>query len=138
MRKIYEKINLYVYLFVPLSLIVVHHLLKKYLQMNLLNTNSFSDKSFDFVLTMLGVLLTIFGLMFTLPDNEYRKLMKKYNHDKIIFNTIFSGITSSLIFIILNFSEIATYGQEILFIIIFSEVAVSTWWIFRTLKAINS
>lgn len=138
MRKIYEKINLYIYLFVPLSLILVHHLLKIYFRMNLLNTNSFSDKSFEFVLTMLGVLLTIFGLMFTLPDNEYRKLMKKYNHDKIIFNTIFSGITSSLVFIILNFSEISTYGQEILFIIIFSEVTVSTWWIFRTLKAINS
>ncbi|MEG0601215.1 MAG: hypothetical protein RR494_13680 [Vagococcus sp.] len=138
MRKIYEKINLYIYLFVPLNLILVHHLLKKYFRMNLLNTNSFLDKSFEFVLTMLGVLLTIFGLMFTLPDNEYRKLMKKYNHDKIIFNTIFSGITSSLVFIILNFFEISIYGQEILFIIIFSEVAVSTWWIFRTLKAINS
>lgn len=137
MRKMYEKFNIYVYLFIPLILVSVHYLLVNYFHVNFLDTSSFSQRSFEFVLTMLGVLLTIFGLLFTLPDNEYRKMMKLYNHDKIIFNTIFSGIISSLIFMALYFFEISTYAQESLVIVIFSEVAISTWWIFRTLRIIN-
>lgn len=136
MRKIYEKFNLYIYFVLPIILLLLHYFFVNYRQINILDTSSFSASNFEFVLTMLGVLLTIFGLMFTLPDNDYRKLMRKYKHEKIIFNTIFCGIISSLVFILLYFIESSIQIQELLFIIIFSEVTISTWWIFRTLKAI--
>ena len=102
MRKIYEKFNLYVYFIVPIFLLLLHYFFVNYRQINILETSSFAESNFEFVLTMLGVLLTIFGLMFTLPDNEYRKIMKKYKHEKIIFNTIFCGIVSSLMFMIVD------------------------------------
>ena len=136
MRKIYEKFNLYVYFVVPIILLLLHYFFVNCRQINILDTSSFAENNFEFVLTMLGVLLTIFGLMFTLPNNEYRKLMKRYKHGEIIFNTIFCGIVSSLAFMALYFIETPVQIQEFLFIIIFSEVAISTWWIFRTLKAI--
>ena len=137
MRLFYEKFNVYIYLIAPLLLILLHYILVNFAHTNILDTKNFSERVFEFVLTMFGVLLTIFGFIFTLPDNEYRKLMKKYKHDKIIYNTIFCCILSSLLFMTFYFMEIATFMQEILFIIIFSEVTIATWWIFRTLKAIN-
>lgn len=137
MRKFYEKLNLHVYIIVPFVFVLLHYTLVYAAKINIFDNQSFSENSFEFVLTMLGVLLTILGLMFTLPDNKYRELMKRYNHDRIIYNSIFIGILSSMVFVFLYFIDISTFIQELMYVTVFSEVAISTWWIFRTLVVIN-
>lgn len=136
MRWIYEKFNIYIYLIIPIFITSIYFLCFKDFQLS--KIQNYNQYNFEFVLTMLGALLTILGLMFTLPENNYRRLMKKYKHDEIINNTIFSGIISSLVFIVLLIIEVLPSIQEFLFITVICEVLIASWWMYRTLKNITS
>lgn len=127
-RWIYEKFNLYIYIAIPTLIISIYLLFFKDAQLS--EIDSYNQYKFEFVLTMLSVLLTILGLMFTLPENSYRKLMKKFKHDEIINNTIFSGVITSILFIILLIVELLPTIQEILFITVVCEVLIASWWIY--------
>lgn len=115
----------------------IYIMLVKFNIYNLANSANYNNHKFEFVLTMLGSLLTIYGLMFSLPENKYRKLMRKYGHDKIINNTIFIGIISSIIFILLLLFDLFAVLQDLLFLVICSEVCIATFKIYFALKFIS-
>ncbi|EHR38027.1 hypothetical protein HMPREF9708_00111 [Facklamia languida CCUG 37842] len=136
-RFIYEKLNIYIYIVVPVIVLPTYYLLNKHTIFVLSTISTYHEYKFEFVLTLLSVLLTVFGLMFSLPETKYRQLMRIYKHDEIINRTILIGILSCLIFSFLFLTEMLPKLQEYLFLIIFCETAISTVWIYMTLQAIG-
>lgn len=137
MRKIYEKFNIYIYFIIPFVLCIGYALLTSNQTFDLNKINNYQEHKFEFVLTMLGALLTIYGFMISLPENKFRTLMRRYKHDEIINNTIFSGIIGSLIFIILYLLELLPNIQNYLFITLTTEVSIASVKIYMILRAMG-
>lgn len=136
-RKLYELINIRSYIIFPLLICSIYLFVNRESQYSISKLENYQIYGFEFVLTILGILLTLLGLMFSLPNNQYRHLMKKYKHDEIIFNTIFIGIAASIGFIILFFFDAFYKFQELLFIVIILELAISSYRVYKTLKFIS-
>lgn len=137
MRKLYEYLNIYIYIILPILFTAFYWYLESNKIFSFANISNYIDYSFEFILATLGVLLTLLGLMFSLPNNTYRKLMKKYKHDEIIYNTIFLGIIVSILFVFLFFVDMLPALREYLFVIVLIELCISSFWIFKTLKFIS-
>lgn len=137
MRKIYEKFNIYIYLAVPSMVCLVYFLLSNYCIFDLEMIKKYQEHKFEVALSMLGVLLTVYGFMMSLPENNFRSLMRRYKHDEIINNTIFFGIMASLVFVILYLLELLPNIQDYVFIFFMSEVVIATTWIYKVLKYIG-
>lgn len=135
-RKLYEKINLNIYIVVPIIGVLIYLLLYFLFDFQLSDFQKFNLYSFDCVLAMLIILLIVLGLTGLLPENRYRKMMRRYRHEQILYNTILCGLVSSLFFIFIFFIGKITIVQDALFIITFCETTIATIWILRTLRAI--
>lgn len=135
-RKLYEKLNLNIYIIFPIIVVLIYLLLYILFDFQLSDFQNFNFYQFDCVLAMLIILLIVLGLIRLLPENRYRKMMRKYGHDKILYNTMFYGIVSSMSFIFVFFIDKTVIIQEFLFIIAFCETTIATIWILRTLRAI--
>lgn len=141
LRLMYEKFNVYIYVIIPALLIAGYLFLNNKYGFCLSKINNYNDYKFEFTYSMLALLLTLLGLMQALPSNRrtlrYRKLMKKYKHDEIIYNTLFIGIVASISFIILYMIEKYPGIQDILFITMMIEIIISSCWLFITIRNIN-
>lgn len=91
---IYSHWNIFV-------LVFAFWILSEYiLNLNFQNVKAYQDYSMDISIGFLSILLTLLGLFLALPNTNYRKLMKRYSHDKIILNNILFGSVSLILFII--------------------------------------
>lgn len=136
-RKIYEGFYLNIYIIIPLIVLVVYIVSYFATDFNLNNIKTFNKNKIEISITIAGILLTIMGLFASLPNTEFRKLMKKYNHDKIINRTLFLGVIASLFTVILSVIERLILIQSILFIVAITETIIASVWIYKTLMYIN-
>lgn len=134
MRTIYEKFNLYIYIIIPILICFVYYYGYSHGLIDLQLINNYRNYKFDFITTVLGSLLTIYGFMAMLPENNFRKMLRKFNHDKIINNTILIGILASLVFIILFMFDYETFFHDLLFLIATAETFLATIKIFNILR----
>lgn len=133
-RDIYEKINLYIYWIAP-ALVVSGYLILLYNNLFDLQTiHNYNAHKFDFVVNLLGTLLTVYGFMTMLPENKFRALLRHYGHDDILNNTIFIGTLSALVFSILFMLGVENSFQDILFLVVIVETTLATIKIFNILR----
>lgn len=129
----------FIYLHVLLFIFVVFYSLinEIIVKTDFLAISAYKEFSMDICIGILSVLLTLLGLFLALPNTEYRRLMKKYNHDKIILNHIFCGSISSLIFIILSIINILNVVLPYLLIYSLLTVFPVAFFLFYAAKYIN-
>lgn len=137
-RKVYEHLNLYIYLYIPVSLAVLYSVIVHITGNVFLLNDTFIDNSIEISLTILGILLTLLGLFAALPKTKYDEGMEKYGYYKIIFNTLFIGVLATIIHLITNLLSLSETLEVYLFIIYMSETVVATVWIYRILRLIYS
>lgn len=138
-RNIFEYFMLRIYIFAPLVTLLLYYLvLVLILNFNLSVISTFNETKIEISLTITSILLTIMGLFASLPNTEFRVMMKKYGHDKIINGTLFIGVISSLLLILFAVSEVCIKLQVLLFLISVTETFVASIWLYKTLKHINS
>ena len=136
-RKAYEKFCLNIYLIVPFLVVLLYFLICYLTEYNLSNSQNFNENKIEISITIAGILLTIMGLFTSLPNTKFRQLMKKYNHDKIINKTLFYGVMTSIITVILAVIEKMILAQSIFFIIAMTETVIASIWLYKTLMYIN-
>lgn len=136
-RKIYEKFYLNIYIIVPLIVLFLYFISYIFLDFNLNDIVTYNENKIEISMTIAGILLTIMGLFTSLPDTEFRKLMKQFNHDKIINRTLFVGVLSSMFTVILSIIEKLIWIQSVLFIINITETIIASIWLYKTLMHIN-
>lgn len=137
MRKMYEKINLYIYIVIPFFMCFIYYFLLKYQIFNLQTVKNYTERKFDFILSLLGTLLTIYGFMMVLPENKFRLLLRKYKQEEIINKTIFIGIIACLAFVLMYLFGFENFYNDLLFIIASTETLISTHKIYNILKYIG-
>lgn len=137
-RRLYEKFNIYLYINVPLISLVFYGIIRYCTSFSLKKIVTFNNSKIEIFIAIAGILLTIMGLFISLPGNEFRKLMKKYGHDKIIMRILFIGILSSLLGLILAISELFINLQVLFFIITMTETILATWWMYDIFKYIGN
>lgn len=137
-RTIYEKFNLYIYLIIPLLVLLAYLVCNVLFDFKLTEIKTLNKHIIDISLTLSGILLTILGLFLALPNTEFRQLMKKYNHDKIINNTLTIGILTMLATTLLSTIEKLPNIASLLFLIGFTETILASVWMHQTLKHINN
>lgn len=137
-RTIYEKFNLYIYIIVPIIVLVTYLILNICFKFSLTDVKTLNEKIIDISLTLAGILLTILGLFLALPNTKFRELMKKYKHDMIINNTLIIGILTLLATTFLSAIEKFPNVTSILFLIGFTETIIASIWIYNILKHINN
>ena len=113
-RWLYEKFNIYIYIIIPLSLIL---LLKQY--------------SLEFSITFSVYFLCFLGALVTIPSSEALALLQRYKHIQIIFFTLAIGNICSLL--LLKYHEYSFY----IFITIITEAVIATIKMYRISKFIN-
>lgn len=136
-RKLYEKFYLNIYFIVPCIVLILYLLIYIFTGYRLSDSQSFNSSKIEISITIAGILLTIMGLFTSLPNTEFRQLMKKYNHDKIINRTLFFGVIASIFTVILSVIEKLIAFQSILFVIALTETIVASIWLYKTLININ-
>ncbi|MGF3114744.1 hypothetical protein ACQV2R_05120 [Facklamia sp. P12937] len=134
MRKVFEKVNVYIYFVIPFLVCLIYYFLMISNLLNLQAIDNYNNHKFDFVVTLLGTLLTIYGFMMMLPENKFRKALRIYKHDEIINNTIFIGILSSLIFILMYLIGYESWLHDLFFLVTISETTIATIKIFKILR----
>lgn len=125
-RKCFEKFNIYIYFFIPAVVVTVYLLCKKIFNFNLNSLNTFNYEVINISLAFTGILLTLMGLFASLPNSEFIQLLKKYNHDKILYRTLFLGTISFFITILLSIFEVFSYLKPIFFLIGISESIIAS------------
>lgn len=133
-RYLYEKFNIYIYLLIPVFVMIFYVILRNNDLLNLQAISNYNNHKFDFVLTLLGTLLTVYGFMAMLPENKFRELLRKYKHDEILNNTVFIGVLSSMIFIVMFMLGFENIINDFMFLIALSETIIASFKIFRLLK----
>lgn len=133
-RICFEKINLYIYVAFPFVVTVIYMIIRSELNWDFISIPTFQKYSFELVLSFFGVLLTLLGLFAALPNTKFKKLLKFYNHMKIINRTLAIGIFSALIFLILYLFESNSLLQEIMFIFAITETLIATRRIYSVTK----
>lgn len=97
LRYVYEKFNIYIYAVIP-TLFVAGYLVlnNKYgLHLQVMNNHKLLLGCFTFIL----LLSSLFLMKSLHDDGKYRRLMRKYKHDEIIWRTSLIGLVASLLFI---------------------------------------
>lgn len=64
--------------------------------------HNFKNNIFTASLTFLGLLFTVFSIVIVLPDNKFVKALKEIKLYNVICRTIYTGIISSLITIVIS------------------------------------
>lgn len=133
-RKLYEKINIYIYWVVPLLVSLVYLYLVSVGIFNLQATDNYNAYKFDFISNLLGTLLTVYGFMAILPENNFRRLLRKIGHDNILNRTVLIGVLSSLAFVTLFLIGFENTLHDILFLVAVTETVIATLKIFAILR----
>lgn len=136
-RTLYEKVNIYIYIVLPIGILILYKFINCISGFNLMVINTYKENVLDISMALVALLLTIMGLFTSLPNTEMRELMKKYSHDKIINRTLFLGVLTSLLTLILSIIEKCLFLQSILFIVSIVETLVASIWLYKTLMYIN-
>lgn len=136
-RKIYEKFNLNIFIIAPLIVITLYFASYYLLDFNLSSIVTYNYYKIEISMAIAGILLMIMGLFTSLPSTNFRKLMKQYGHDKIIYRTLFFGVLSSLFTVLFAVAEVLVGAQSILFIISITETIIASIWLYSTLMHIN-
>lgn len=136
-RLIYEKFNIYIYVIIPIFICLLYVYAFYNGILNLSHFEKYNANKFNFILTILSVLLTIYGFMISLPENNVRKLLRRYKHDEIISRTILIGILSSFLFTALYMFDISCFFQDIIFLVTATEVVIATIKIYGILTVFS-
>lgn len=130
-RWLYEKFNIYIYIIIPLLLILLSNSFKHYISKELLQ-----EYSMEFSLTFSVYFLCCMGVLVTIPSSEKLALLQKYKHIQIVFFTLAIGNISSLLLLVvgfLNYNEYSVY----LYITVIVETVIATIKLFNISKFIN-
>ena len=130
-RWLYEKFNIYIYIIVPLLLLLLSNSFKHYISKELLQ-----EYSMEFSLTFSVYFLCCMGVLVTIPSSEKLVLLQKYKHIQIVFFTLAIGNISSLLLLVvgfLNYNEYSVY----LYITVIVETVIATIKLFNISKFIN-
>lgn len=125
-RWFYEKFNIYIYIIIPLSLILL---------LNDFNNDIFQEVlkqySLEFSITFSVYFLCFLGALVTIPSSEALALLQRYKHIQIVFFTLAIGNICSLL--LLKYHEYSFY----IFITIITEAVIATIKMYRISKFIN-
>lgn len=127
-RCIYELYNLYIYFTIP---VVVVLFILFFIGFEDLPLEVFQNFKIEISLSLIGVLLTILGLFASLPDSNFLKLLKRYNHDTILYRTLLLGILSSAVVVALTLIGKFEKGQYIMLIVSLVETVIASIHIYR-------
>lgn len=130
-RWLYEKFNIYIYIIIPLLLILLSNSFKHYISKELLQ-----EYSMEFSLIFAVYFLGCMGVLVTIPSSEKLVLLQKYKHIQIVFFTLAIGNISSLLLLVvgfLNYNEYSVY----LYITVIVETVIATIKLFNISKFIN-
>lgn len=130
-RWLYEKFNIYIYIIIPLLLILLSNSFKHYISKELLQ-----EYSMEFSLTFSVYFLCCMGVLVTIPSSEALALLQKYKHIQIVFFTLAIGNISSLLLLVvgfLNYNEYSVY----LYITVIVETVIATIKLFDISKFIK-
>ena len=130
-RWLYEKFNIYIYIIIPLSLILL---------LNDFNNDIFQEVlkqySLEFSITFSVYFLCCMGILVAFPSSKKLALLQRYKHIQIVFFTLAIGNISSLLLLVvglLNYNEYSVY----LYITVIVETVIATIKLFNISKFIN-
>lgn len=127
-RCIYELYNLYIYFTIPVIMVLF---ILFFIGFEDLPLEVFQNFKIEISLSLIGVLLTILGLFASLPDSNFLKLLKRYNHDTILYRTLLLGILSSAVVVALTLIGKFEKGQYIMLIVSLVETVIASIHIYR-------
>lgn len=137
-RTLFEWFNLNIFIIVPLLSFIGYGTLVFSTDYSLINTPSFQNHKVEVFMSITGMLLTAMSIYITLPDTEFRELMSRYGHDRIMGGALFIGTMSSLIGLFFAVTDVLAHTQALLFILSVVETGIVSVWLFKIFKYINN
>lgn len=135
MSDLIENIIAYAYIIAPSLFIIIYLILKETIHLNI--DEEFNSNVINISGVLSGFLFSSLGIIMSLPDNKFTRALREYNYMEIIYKTMFIGIVSLIMTLILGLFKVLSSLKTILFIIGLSETLLSSYYIYKVTKLAN-
>lgn len=130
---IIEYIRKYIYIFLPISSLILYLVLKNILFNRVIDLNNYSNNIISLSGILAGFLFTTFGTFMSLPDNKFLDALESTGYFRAIYRVQLLGVIFLLLAMLIGLFNISIKTMTIFFMFGISEALGSLYYFYKIL-----